>query len=104
VLPICRSPKAVTAKDSVKGVEAETLDTDNFKVTEQMKSLLAAGGAIKALWNLPEVAAVGGFGSLPDLDNERPPRTGRGVRQGHDLLVPRGRLTRYHPCYPGVFL
>lgn len=31
-----------------KGVEAETLDTDNFKVTDQMKSLLAAGGSIKA--------------------------------------------------------
>ncbi len=31
-----------------KGVEAETLDTDNFKVAEQMRSRLAAGGSIKA--------------------------------------------------------
>jgi sulfur relay (sulfurtransferase) complex TusBCD TusD component (DsrE family) len=31
-----------------KGVEAETLDTDNFGVTEQMRSLVGAGGSIKA--------------------------------------------------------
>ncbi len=31
-----------------KGVEAETLDTETFKITEQMKTLVEAGGAIKA--------------------------------------------------------
>lgn len=31
-----------------KGVEAETLDADNFKVTEQMAALVAGGGSIKA--------------------------------------------------------
>ncbi len=31
-----------------KGVEAETLDTDNFNVTEQMRTFVAAGGSIKA--------------------------------------------------------
>lgn len=31
-----------------KGVEAELLDTDNFNVTEQMRTLVAAGGSIKA--------------------------------------------------------
>lgn len=31
-----------------QGVAAETLDTDHFQVTEQMKSLVAAGGSIKA--------------------------------------------------------
>ena len=30
-----------------KGVEATTLDTDQFQVAEQMKSFLAAGGSIK---------------------------------------------------------
>ena len=31
-----------------KGVEAETLDTKDFNVTDQMESLLASGGSIKA--------------------------------------------------------
>jgi uncharacterized protein involved in oxidation of intracellular sulfur len=31
-----------------KGVEAESLNTDKFKVTEQMQALLAAGGEILA--------------------------------------------------------
>lgn len=31
-----------------RGVEAESLDTDQFKVTEQMAALAAAGGVIQA--------------------------------------------------------
>jgi uncharacterized protein involved in oxidation of intracellular sulfur len=31
-----------------KGVECEGIDTENFKVTEQMKSFVAAGGKILA--------------------------------------------------------
>ncbi len=31
-----------------KGVEVETLDTDTFNVTEQMRTFVAAGGSIKA--------------------------------------------------------
>ena len=45
---------AVKEGDSVaafliaKGAESETLDTDTFKITEQMRSLIEGGGTISA--------------------------------------------------------
>lgn len=48
-----------------KGVEAETLDTDDFKVTGQMKTLVDAGGTIKACGTCLKLRHSEGSGICP---------------------------------------
>lgn len=48
-----------------KGVESETLDTDKFKVTEQIKTLVAAGGKILACGTCLKIRQAGGSEMCP---------------------------------------
>lgn len=43
-----------------KGVESETLDTDAFKITEQMRSLTEGGGTISACETCLAIHHLGG--------------------------------------------
>jgi hypothetical protein len=51
-------------------VEADRLDTDDFKVTEQMGTFLDGGRINQSQPDLLEVPAVRRIGALPDLDDE----------------------------------
>ena len=51
-----------------KGVEADSLDTDKFKVTEQMKSFVGNGGKI-CLRVLPENPSLGRLRNLSIIHN-----------------------------------
>lgn len=62
---------ALNQKDEVnvfllgKGVEAESLDTDKFKVTEQMKTLIATGGKIFACGSCLKIRRSEGSETCP---------------------------------------
>ncbi len=48
-----------------RGVEAQTLDTDKFKITEQMERLAAAGGTIVACGTCLKLRESEGTGLCP---------------------------------------
>ena len=62
---------AVKEGDSVatfligKGVESETLDTDTFDITEQMRSFIAGGGTISACETCLTIHHLGGSELCP---------------------------------------
>ncbi len=48
-----------------RGVEIETLDTDRFHITEQMKALIAAGGTIQACGTCLKLRQLAGSETCP---------------------------------------
>ena len=62
---------ALKSKDSVrvfvlgKGVECESLDTEKFKVTDQIRAFVDAGGEIKACGSCPKIRQSGGSDICP---------------------------------------
>ena len=62
---------ALQAKDQVKvfllakGVECESLDTDKFKVTEQMQSFISSGGKILACGTCLKIRQMEGSEMCP---------------------------------------
>jgi len=48
-----------------KGVEAESLDTDKFSVTQQIKEFIAAGGKILACGTCLKIRALGATDTCP---------------------------------------
>ncbi|MDA8106611.1 MAG: DsrE family protein [Nitrospiraceae bacterium] len=62
---------SLKAGDTVKvfltgrGVEAESLDTDNFSVTQQLKEFIAAGGKILACGTCLKIRDMGATDTCP---------------------------------------
>jgi uncharacterized protein involved in oxidation of intracellular sulfur len=48
-----------------KGVESESIDTDTFAITEQMRSFVEAGGAIAACGSCLKIHQLGGSELCP---------------------------------------
>jgi uncharacterized protein involved in oxidation of intracellular sulfur len=84
-----------------KGVECETVDTEKFTVTDQMKTFVAAGGKILACGTCLKIRQSEGY--VPALDDGQPVRDCAGFRQDTDVLKTRpgsfrGTVSCPEPC------
>ena len=61
-----------------KGVECESIDTDEFKVTEQMRTFVDNGGSNTCLWNLSQDPTFQRFRDVSTLNDERSVRYSEG--------------------------
>ena len=73
-----------------KGVESETLDTDAFKITEQMHSLIEGGGTISACETCLAIHHFGRLGIVSDINAFRFAHYGEGERQDRYFLSAAG--------------